>query len=144
MRQSSEPDYVKVYLDDICYLTDIPKYCGNVLKQLLKYVTYADDEIGGMIINLSPYSRKVISESLGLKQVQSLTNAITALVKGKVLFKLGGGAYQLNPYLFGKGEWKDIKKLRTTITWDSKGKTIQTEIEHFNRINVKRTPIHEE
>ena len=138
MQWESEPDYIKVYLDDICYLTNTPKFCSNVLQYLLKYVTYADNtEVGGLVVCLSTYTRKLISKKLGFTQTQSLSNAINKLVKGKVLFKLGGGAYRLNPYLFGKGDWKDIKQLRTTIIWDGSGKTIQTEIDRIERKPIK-------
>lgn len=140
MQWESEPDYIKVYLTDICYLTNIPRACGDVLRYLCKIAAYADDEdFGGMVILLNPYNRKIIQNKLGFQNSQSLTNAITELVKGKVLFKLGGGAYRLNPYLFGKGNWKDIKKLRATITWDSAGKTIKTEIERYERRPIKIT-----
>ena len=137
MQWETEPDYIKVYLTDICYLTHTPKFCSDVLRYLLKYASYADEDSGGMIVSLSTYTRKSLAEKLGFQQVQSLTNAIATLVKGKVLFKLGGGAYRLNPYLFGKGNWRDIKKLRTTITWDGTGKTIKTEIERYERRPIK-------
>ena len=133
MQWESEPDYIKVYLKDICYLTNVPRACGDVLRQLCKIAAYADDEnIGGMVIILNAYNRKIIQNKLGFQNSQSLTNALTDLVKGKILFKLGSGTYRLNPYLFGKGNWKDIKKLRATITWDATGKTVKTEIEHYN------------
>ena len=123
-----EPPYIKVYLDHLNYLSDIPKTCSKVLMALLKHISYADDTDGGMIVQPTGWTRKRIMSKLGYTNSQSLTNALTQLVKGKVLFKLTGGAYRLNPYLFGKGEWTAVERLRTTITYDLKGRTFQTEV----------------
>lgn len=151
MQWKSEPNYIKIYTDDICYLSDIPQSCSKVLRELLKYVSYADkhSESGGMIISLSPYTRQQIMENVGFKYVQSLSSAISQLVNGGVLFKLGVGAYRLNPNLFGKGNWSDIVKLRLIVDYDleKQGKTFMATItrqkgkESQHKSTIHRAPI---
>lgn len=121
--RKSEPPYIKTYLEDICYLNNISHYCHNVLRAMMSIasVTYADtgeEQEQGMIINLTPYMRQLVMQKLGLKSTQSVSNAITQLVQGEVLFRLGSGSYRLNPYLFGMGDWNDIAKLRLTVDYD--------------------------
>ncbi|RYE23111.1 MAG: hypothetical protein EOP45_07280 [Sphingobacteriaceae bacterium] len=38
------------------------------------------------------------------------------------------GLYKDNPFLFGKGEWRDIRELRMTVVFDKKGQNISTEV----------------
>ena len=43
---------------------------------------------------------------------------ISNLVKKKVIQNKGRGVYLLNTFLFGKGDWTSVKKLRMEIEWD--------------------------
>lgn len=155
--RKSEPPYIKTYLEDICYLNNISHYCHNVLRAMMSIasVTYADtgeEQEQGMIINLTPYMRQLVMQKLGLKSTQSVSNAITQLVQGEVLFRLGSGSYRLNPYLFGMGDWNDIAKLRLTVDYDflkqRKVMNAKIEKESFSKENdspnnsaVNRVPI---
>lgn len=50
------------------------------------------------------------------------------------MFRADIGVYTLNPYLFGKGDWQDISRLRLEINYDDiKGKTFKT-ICRYNNI----------
>lgn len=127
--KSSEPDFIKLYLDDIMYLSDMPKKHSKILMKLLNYATYADKK--GMRLYLNAELKKDIAEELGYKSVQVLNNAIADLNKGKVLIRTGAGTYNLNPYFFGKGDWKDISKLRLEINYDEiQGKTFKAVCEY--------------
>lgn len=126
-----EPPYIKLYLDTILYLQDIPQSCSGVLFALLKRMTYADDEEGQVIYTNSDMKKK-IAKSLGIT-ISYLDNILSDLVKGEVLERTGRGTFKVNSTLIGKGEWKDIGKLRLNVTFDAKGKTIQGEIERKNR-----------
>ena len=103
----AEPSYIKLYLQDILYLSDIPNKHTQVLYELLKRSTYAGDKDGMQVI-VNSYVKNCIKDKLGLKNVGSISNAITELVKGKILYRVGTGAYNFNPYLFGKGDWQDV------------------------------------
>lgn len=124
----TEPPYVKMYLDTILYLKDLPKGHNPILMSILKRLPWANQE---QDIALNAGIKRKIAKEVGCS-VSKVNNAITDLVKGEVLFRMDVGVYQVNPHLFGRGEWNDIAKLRLEVTFDKNGKTILGEIERFN------------
>ena len=129
----AEPSYIKLYLQDILYLSDIPNKHTQVLYELLKRSTYAGDKDGMQVI-VNSYVNNCIKDKLGLKNVGSISNAITELVKGKILYRVGTGAYNFNPYLFGQGDWQDVSRLRLEVNYDDiKGKTFKTVCEYNDK-----------
>lgn len=121
----AEPSYIKLYLQDVLYLSDIPCKHEKVLYELLKRASYAGDKNGMEVVINAALKRRIATE-LGMKNVGSISNAITDLVKGKVLYRMDVGMYKFNPYLFGKGDWQDIARLRLEINYDDiKGKTFK-------------------
>lgn len=126
----SEPAFIKLYLQDVLYLSDMPKHHERILYELLKRSTYAGEK-DGMQVCLSAGIKRIISKELGLKNNRSINNALSDLVKGKILYRVETGVYNFNPYLFGKGDWQDIARLRLEINYDDiKGKTFKTNIEY--------------
>lgn len=126
----TEPPYVKMYLDTILYLKDLPKGHNPILMSILKRLPWANQE---QDIALNAGIKRKIAKEVGCS-VSKVNNAITDLVKGEVLFRTDVGVYQVNPHLFGRGEWNDIAKLRLEVTFDKNGKTILGEIERFKDI----------
>lgn len=126
----SEPAYVKLYMQDVLYLSDMPTKHSAVLYELLKRASYAGDKDGMQVIINASLKRR-IAEFLGLKNVGSISNSITDFVKGKILYRADVGMYNFNPFLFGKGDWQDISRLRLEISYDDiKGKTFKTVCEY--------------
>lgn len=122
----AEPPYIKFYLQDIMYLSDIPCKHEKVLYELLKRSSYAGESNGMEVVVNSSLKRRMASD-LGIKNIGSISNAITDLVKGKVLIRADVGIYQFNTWFFGKGNWQDIARLRLEINYDEiKGKTFKT------------------
>lgn len=117
-----EPNYVKIYLDTILYLSDLPKGLNSILYALLKRMSYGNQ----LVINAA--LKRQIANEIDLSP-SSINNAITKFVKGELLERVDTGLYRVNPHLFGKGEWKDIAKIRLEVTFDANGKTIMSEVE---------------
>lgn len=131
----TEPSYIKLYLQDVLYLSDMPKKHSKILYTLLKRASYAGEK-DGMQVCLSSGLKRMILKELGLKNIGSIDNALSDLVKGKVLYRLETGVYQFNPYLFGKGDWQDIDRLRMEIDYDDiKGRTFRTVCEYHQDNN---------
>ncbi len=126
----TEPPYVKMYLDTILYLKDLPKGHNPILMSILKRLPWANQD---QDIALNAGIKRKIAKEVGCS-VSKVNNAITDLVKGEVLFRIDVGVYQVNPHLFGRGEWNDIAKLRLEVIFDKNGKTILGEIERFKDI----------
>lgn len=131
----SEPAYIKLYLQDVLYLSDMPTKHSAILYELLKRASYAGDKDGMQVIINASLKRR-IKETLGFKNMSSVNNAITDFVKGKILYRVDVGMYNFNPYLFGKGDWQDISRLRLEINYDDiKGKTFKTVCEYKENEN---------
>ena len=121
----TEPSYIKLYLQDILYFSDIPKHHEKILFELLKRACYAGEKEGMQIV-LNASVKKRIAAELGIQNIRSINNALSDLVKGKILYRIDTGLYNLNPYFFGKGDWQDIARLRLEINYDEiKGRTFK-------------------
>jgi|SaaInlStandDraft_4_1057021.scaffolds.fasta_scaffold20456_1 hypothetical protein len=100
-----EPPFVKLYLDDIVRLNDLPKSSSKVLRGMIKYMSYNSD----IVINAG--LKRIIAKEIGIKE-QSISNAITGFIKKDIMTRVETGIYMLNPELFAKGSWTDVRKLR--------------------------------
>lgn len=113
----TEPDFIKLYIKDICKLNDIPTAGNNILNELLKYTNYDNKVLLPMGV------KKIILDKLNIS-LGTLNNNITKLIKKEILKRIDTGIYMFNPYLFGRGNWKDIKEIRTSWTYNNKGRAL--------------------
>lgn len=105
-RFESEPPFIKLYLNDLTVLHNLPAVAAKVLFEFAKTMNY-----NGEII-LNDFVKSRMAEDLGFKNTQSISNYISKFIAKKILKRIGAGAYLLNPYLFAKGSWTDISKIR--------------------------------
>lgn len=113
----TEDSYVKVYLEGLNYIRDMPKDCFALLCKLMELCTYAEPtEPNGtndsFHINLMTSRKKRLADELGYKTTKPISNLLTELVDGGVLFRLDRGTYRLNPWLFGRGDWANMVAVR--------------------------------
>ena len=109
-----EPNFVKLYIDDILKLKDIPKASNDVLNILVKNMSY-----GNVVVMIKPI-KDMIAEETGLK-LNTINKAIQNLHEAGILIRKNKSIYLVDPNLFGKGKWEDIKKLRLTIDYNPDG-----------------------
>lgn len=129
----NEPSYIKLYVEDILYLQDLPKQYTGVIMALLKRLSFAGEELG-MCVVLQTRIKQAICEELGYQKVTSLNNALNKLVMGGILYRVDRGIYRFNPYLFGKGDWQDVAKLRLEINYDKiHGRTYAMNVEYAQK-----------
>lgn len=105
----AEPAFVKVYLNNINYVTNLPRGHSALMGELLQYVNYASN---GQAIILNKIMKEKIADKLGIS-VPYLNHAMTDLIKKEILIRIERCTYQINPYMFGKGSWDDIVNIRT-------------------------------
>lgn len=110
-----EPDYVKIYIQDILKLKDLPKSSNSILLSILKRMGY-----NHQITLIAPIKRQ-IAEELSVELV-TISKAIESFCKKDILIRQDRGLYIVNPYFFGRGKWEDIKKIRMTIEYSAKGR----------------------
>lgn len=129
-RYEDEPEYVKLYLDTVLYLKDLPKGYNSILMSFLKHMTYANyhNRERGQIIYVNASMKKAIAKDLQVS-VARINQALTDFTKGELFQRIDTGTYRVNAHLFGKGNWEDIKELRMQVTFNAEGKTVMTEIE---------------
>lgn len=152
LQYGPEPPFIKLYLHDICYFQDMPRSHSNVLYALFQRMTYAGNSTNdptykeptdgcGMLVYLNSEMKKLIMKECNLSSMHSLNNILYNLKRGMLIDQVGRGTFRINPVLFGKGDWQDIAKLQTTITYDRMGRTFQTTItEGYHRRPIVRDP----
>lgn len=110
-----EPDYVKLYIRAWCVFKDIKGVNTSFLYSLLPFMTYAKND---QVIYLNSELKYDIAKKLNWSEKYALdrfNKEIKKLLNTNILKKIGRGKFQVNPELIGKGEWKDIAKLRATF-----------------------------
>ena len=122
-RLPQEPAYVKLYIEDLGRILDLPTGPRDILYSLLRKLDYDG------LISLTSGGRKRIAEAHGIKE-QSVSNYLTMLVKKEVLKIVARGEYELNPHLFAKGDWDSIYRRRgnfkMTVTYTEDGQRVVT------------------
>lgn len=107
IQMPAEPEYIKLYLDDINKIFDLPNH--SILYEIMKKMDYDG------LITLSKFTKDQICQKLGLKP-QTLSNYLQDLKKKDILQPVGRGTFMPNPNLFGKGTWKEIYSRRKKYT----------------------------
>ena len=142
-RRGEEPPYIKLYIADVLYLSDMPRRYEALTLALLKRVSYAGQE-NGLCVVINKGVKDTIIKEIGWKNTQSVDNAIKVLVNGKILYRQMRGIYMFNPHLFGRGDWGNVASLRLSIDYnDIKGRTFSVnaglkkteEDEFWERVN---------
>ena len=110
-----EPDYIKLYLADIMRLSDIPKSGNALLMSLLRKSNYQNE------IVIVKSIREEICEELNLADV-TFRKALDQFIAKGILTKKNKNVFIANPFLFGKGSWQNIKNIRLTVNYNSKGR----------------------
>lgn len=124
--RTSEPDFIKLYLDHLAIFNGTSLTVNPILAELLKRTTYADDTSGGQQLVINRAVKKRIAETLQCSE-NYINKAITSFVKNDYFRRLDRGLYEVNPHYFGKGDWGNIKKLRAN--YDYVNHTLVAEIE---------------
>ena len=108
-----EPGFVKLYFDCLgVYIKNdgLSASLNDMLLEVLHRASYAQD---GQIVHLGAYDKEQICKATH-KSMRRLEQAITTWVKNRVLIRVARGIYQVNPFIFGRGDWRDIANLRAT------------------------------
>jgi hypothetical protein len=115
---SAEPPFVKLYLDTVLSIKNLSKSLSPILIGFLKFMSYASSSEGdgGQVIYTNAAMKREIAAKAGVS-MKRIDQALSDFVKGGVFRRIDLGTYQVNANLFGRGEWKDIKNIRTKIDW---------------------------
>lgn len=115
-----EPDYIKLYTSDVSKLLGVSDCYSDILYQILKATTYDNTVV------LNSDRKQTISQATGFA-VKTIEKSVTHYIESGILCRKNRGTYIVNPNLFGKGKWDNVKKIRLTVTYDKDGRLIQME-----------------
>jgi uncharacterized ubiquitin-like protein YukD len=110
----TEPEYIKLYLNDIGKLNGLSPASNKVLLELIKSMSYNN------VIPVYMPIKKMIANKLGIT-THSVEKAVKVFYKKGLFIRAARGVYIADPNLFGKGKWTDIKKLRLVVEYDKNG-----------------------
>jgi len=126
-RFESEPEYVKMYVDDILKLNDLPTSSNNVVRSILKRMNYDNQVVLVRAIKDQIADECKISNNTVEKRIIDLKkkNVLIPYDKEK---NRRSSVYIVNPNYFAKGKWENIKKIRVQITYsETEGRIIKTD-----------------
>lgn len=115
-----EDEFIKLYYKRILCSYITPTGSFDTLVELLVAmaddITYAstDTKTGKayeQMIAINKVSRKKYAERLGVSD-RRIYQMVNELVDAKLIRRVTRGYYAVNPYIIGKGKWKDIVKIR--------------------------------
>lgn len=128
---TSEPDFVKLYLNDVVKLHCLPKTSNQILRELLKLMAYDNT------FRVTAYDKRNIASKLDISS-NTINNALVTLTNEGITTRLASGVYMFNPNIFGKGKWQDIQKLRVTIEYDHNGRQFHVDkVYEDSLLNIK-------
>lgn len=119
-----EPDFIKLYLNDVGMLVGLSPYDQKVFLSLVKHMTYSN-----LVVLIKPVKEEICNE-LGIK-LNTINKAIDNLKNANLLMKYQGtdgqvkrSCWLVNPYLAAKGTWTDIRSIRLQIEYSSEGRKV--------------------
>lgn len=125
-KMPEEPSYIKFYIDDLSLINKLTAGETKILLYVAASASYQGEALLPLVI------KKRIATNAELS-VQAVNNAITKFCNKGILKRLDTGLYELNPDLFARGKWREIRERRrafyTKITYQPNGeKTIETDV----------------
>lgn len=118
-----EPPFVKMYIDDLGRISGLQASHTSILTYVAALVDYDG------IVTLNARRKACIAATTGCS-IKTIENAITEYMKHDIVRRIGRAEYELNPSLFAKGEWKNIRERREAfsmhISYTKAGRQIVT------------------
>ncbi len=112
-----EPAYVKLYLEDIGNMNGLNPSEKKVCYAIIKTMGY-----NNLVPNMK-FIKEKMARDLGMKY-NTLDSSIKGLHKKGILIRQARGVYMVDPHLFGRGAWNDVKKLRMTVEYSQDGRKV--------------------
>lgn len=115
-----EPPFIKVYTDCMLVLNNIDTALSAPLIAFGNHMTFANDKSLAFrhVVRTDSLVRADVANRCGVSDVM-VKKWIKKFVEAEIFIpivdnqgKRKRGVYYVNPWVIGKGEWKDIKKLR--------------------------------
>lgn len=105
--RSGEPEYVKIYTNNFKLIKDLKNESLKIFLILCQHVGYADvsDKAGGQLVKIDKDIKEKIMNELDIS-LSTLSRGLADLKNHKLIKKIDGAIYQMNPFLVGRGFWE--------------------------------------
>ena len=128
----TEPDYVKVYIEAMILTLGKGRQFSsetNLLFAMAKRMTYANSEMP-MVVGMTGLVKKAIAEETGMS-ISFIDKTLTNLKKKDLIRSVSNerGYYQIDPRIFGRGNYKDIYSLQVKWTADTYERSVVSSTE---------------
>lgn len=139
-----EPSYIKVYTDSLLIFNDLSTVLSPVLIAFMHHMTWANDksEYFRQIVRTDAMVREDVSRRTGIGD-ERIKKIIKEFVNAEVFIPIENkdgkkkrGIYFVNPWVIGKGDWNDIKKLRANFEFVNHNCAITMELENGTRKTI--------
>lgn len=107
-----EPPYIKMYVEDVAKLRDVPSGMSPILLELISQMGYNN------IIPAYKPIKLITCRKLGIS-LDYLNKAIQEFYQKGLFIRVARGVYMADPELFARGKWEDIKTLRLMIDYNT-------------------------
>lgn len=139
-----EPNYIKVYTDSLLMFNNLSPTLNPVLIAFCSHMTWAnhENEYFRHIIRTDEMVRTDVAKKCNISDIR-VKKIIKQFVDAQVFIPIENengkrkrGVYFVNPWVIGKGEWADIKKLRTSFEFVNRKFAICMELKDGTRKTI--------
>lgn len=116
-----EPDFIKMYTIDLLLLLEVPPDSLRIMIIILRQMSYTN------ILYTDKDFVETCINYIGISE-RNIRRSISILCSKGVLLKIQKGKYIVNPELFARGSWKDIKKIKLSISYSNEGVKIESDL----------------
>ena len=136
---SKEPGFFKLYFDCLGVYIKNDGLSAS-LNDMLRSPSPCKLCTRRAIVHLGAYDKEQICKATH-KSMRRLEQAITTWVKNRVLIRVARGIYQVNPFIFGRGDWRDIANLRATFNFSEGSVTVTRDYKdgHYEELDTQNT-----
>lgn len=124
-KMEDEPAYIKLYIDDLGKVLGLQDSHRKILMLVAASVDYEG------IVSMAIGRKARIAATLECS-VKTVDNAVIEFTKQGILKRIGRGEYELNPNLFAKGAWREIRERRQsfvmTVNYTHNGREVKTRL----------------
>lgn len=111
-----------MYFTDLINLMRLEKTTLVVLLCMCREMGYNN------VVTINKSMKERVSKELEIS-IRTFEGCISKLHKVGFMSRINNGEYLVDPNLFARGNWKDIKNLRLTITYNPDGtRTIRSNV----------------
>ncbi len=126
---SNEPNYIKLYIDDLMRLKDLPKSTNGFFMAILKTMDYENK------VYITKHVRQQIIKNMGIGE-STLRRLLDNCIKKGLMTKIDSNTFFLNPNIFGRGTWQNVKEIRMLVSYSSKGRLLLNYEEYDKRKSI--------